>query len=414
MVAQTHPAAGPNMRGTDNAGGTRQSQGKNARNGFVPFVRASAEHSEPVGYDVSTVLTNGVQTLPDIQVPAYGFLRSIVLVVTATGGAASTGLVLNQDAPFNVLQNIVLQEPNGAQICNFPSGYDLYLANKFGGYRFGTDPRNSPNYAIGSATAGATGFALRIPVEVNNRDALGSLPNQNSGALFRVKLNLNAAVAANTGLYTAGTLTSTTIRVRAFAEEWDQPEDSTDGVANQTVPPAVNTTQYWSRQDFPVNAGAANIRLTRMGNYIRNLIFVFRDSSGQRTVAQDGFFPDPASLYYDTRPLDTLSRQQWLDRQMEKYGYVAHVGRGINAAGVEVAGASFPPNTGQGRDLCVWPYDFAHEFDGKVGAENRSLWLPTWSSTRFEIGNGTWGGAGTLTVLTNDVTIADNVWAPGA
>lgn len=412
MVAQTHPAAGPNMRGTDTSGGTRQSQGRNAKNGFVPFVRASAEHSEPVGYDVSTLMTSSVQTLPDIQIPAYGFLRSVLLVVTVTPGTG-TGLAFSEDAPFNALSNIVLQEPNGAQICNFPSGYDLYLANKFGGYRYSNDNRNSPNFTAEiSATVSNFAFVLRVPVEVNNRDALGSLPNQNSGALFRIKLNLAsfATVFPSPGVQTAGP----TVRVRAYAEEWDQPEDSTDGVANQTVPPAVNTTQYWSRQDFPVNAGAANIRLTRMGNYIRNLIFVYRNAAGSRiTSNQDLQFPDPATLYYDTRPLDTLSRQQWLERQMEKYGYVSHLGRSNLAAGTALGGAG-GVNGGQTRESSVWPYDFCHEFNGQVGHENRSLWLPTWSSTRFELGNGTWGQNGTLSVLTNDVTIADNVWAPGA
>jgi hypothetical protein len=408
MVAQTHPAAGPNMRGTDNAGGTRQSQSKNARNGFVPFVRASAEHSEPVGYDVSTVMTGSVQTLPDIQVPAYGFLRSVLLVVTCTPGVG-TGLAFQEDGPFNALQNIVLQEPNGAQICNFPSGYDLYLANKFGGYRFSNDNRNSFNFTAPiSATVPDFSFVLRIPVEVNNRDALGSLPNQNSGALFRVKLNLSSFATVFSGTQTSGP----TVRIRAYAEEWDQPEDSTDGVANQTVPPAVNTTQYWSRQDFPVNAGTANIRLTRMGNYIRNLIFVYRNAAGSRiSTTQDAFFPDPATLYYDTRPLDTLSRAQWLERQMEKYGYVGQLGRTNLATGTVLGTVGV--NGGGTRESSVFPYDFCHEFDGKVGAENRSLWLPTWSSTRFEIG-GTWGATGTLSVLTNDVTIADNVWAPGA
>lgn len=404
MVAQTHPAAGPNMRGSDTSGGTRQSQGRNARNGFVPFVRASAEHSESTGYDVSTLMTSAVQTLPDITVPAYGFLRSIVLVVTTSGGTATTATATT-DGPFNALQNIVLQEPNGAQICNFPSGYDLYLANKFGGYRYSNDARNSPNFSYVVGADSEFSFVLRIPVEVNNRDGLGSLPNQNSGALFRVKLNL-AAVATVFGSNT----TPPTVRIRAYAEEWDQPEDSTDGVANQTVPPAVNTTQYWSRQDFPVNSGTANIRLTRMGNYIRNLIFVWRDSVGVRDTNSDITFPDPATLYYDTRPLDALSRAQWLERIMEKYGYIGTLGINNSGTTTELTVAA---DTGGGREFSVFPYDFCHEFDGRVGHENRSLWLPTWSSTRFEIG-GSWGESGTLSVLTNDVTIADNVWAPGA
>ncbi|MGE3429256.1 MAG: hypothetical protein AB7I44_21115 [Hyphomicrobiaceae bacterium] len=372
---------------------------------MIPFVRASAEHSEPVGYDVSTVMTTSVQTLPDITVPAYGFLRSILLVVTSTAGTGATSATALEDNPFNALQNIVLQEPNGAQICSFPSGYDLYLANKFGGYRYSNDARNSPNYSVTLGSSAGFSFVLRIPVEVCNRDALGSLPNQNSGAQFRVKLNLNNIASVFGGTVPNGP----TVRIRAYMEAWDQPEDSTDGVSNQTTPPAVNTTQYWSRQDFPVNAGTANIRLTRMGNYLRNLIFVYRNAAGSRSSSsQDAQFPDPATLYYDTRPLDTLSRAQWLERQMERYGYVAALGRTNSAAGTAIAADS-----GNGRDNSVWPYDFCHEFDGSVGMENRSLWLPTWSSTRFEVG-GAWGASGTLTVLTNDVTIADNVWAGGA
>lgn len=403
MVNRTHPAAGPNMRGSDTAGGTGQSQARNGRGGMVPFVRASAEHSESTGYDVSVAMTAAVQTLPDITVPAYGFLRSILLVVTTSGGTASAATQMT-DGPFSALSNIILQEPNGAQICNFPSGYDLYLANKYGGYRYMNDPKLSPNFSYVIGADSEFSFVLRIPVEINNRDALGALPNQNSGALFRVKLNLSA-VASVFGSNT----TPPTVRIRAYAEEWDQPEDSTDGVANQTVPPAVNTTQYWSRQDFPVNAGQANIRLTRMGNYLRNLIFVWRDSDGVRDTNSDVTFPDPATLYYDTRPLDNLSRAQWLERLLQNYGCVANLAY-LNSG---AAGTAVAADRAGGRDFSVFPYDFCHEFDGKVGHENRSLWLPTWSSTRFEIG-GTWGEAGTLSVLTNDVTIADNVWAGGA
>jgi hypothetical protein len=390
------------MSGNQTAGGNAQSQGAGGKGGAaIPFVRASAQHSEPVGYDVSTVMAAGTVTLPDIQVPAYGFLRSILLVVTCAGTTGSA--VFAEDGPFNVLQNIVLQEPNGAQIANFPSGYDLFLANKFGGYQAYNDPRSSVNMSI-TPTGGVFSFALRIPVEIDVRSGLGALPNQNSGALFRVKLNLGPYVAAATNVYSTLPATAPTVRVRAYAEEWDQPEASTNGNANQTVPPALNTTQYWSRQDFVLNAGTSNIRLTRMGNYLRNLIFVYRNSSGVR-LGTDPSMPDPATVYYDTRPLDTVSRAMWLDRIQQRYGY------GGNPAGntVLAPGTAFGADAGGGREYSVWPFDFCHEFDGSVGFENRDLWLPTYSSTRFEIG-GTWAVAGTLSVLTNDVTIAGNVW----
>jgi hypothetical protein len=388
------------MNGAPTRGGTNQSQSKNGKSGARarPFILASVEHTESTGYDVSTTMTTAVQTLPDIQIPAYGYLRSILLVVTTTLGAG-TAVVTTPDSPFNALQNVILQEPNGSQICNFPSGYDLMLADKFGGYWWQNDPRTSENFSMTVGTSALFSFVLRIPVEINCRDTLGSLPNQNSGALFRVKLNLSPIATVFGGTVS----TAPVVRVRAYAEEWDQPEDSTDGAPNQTTPPAMNTTQYWTRQDFPVNAGNINIRLTRMGNYIRNLIFVYRDGSGVRST-QDTNWPDPVTVYYDTRPLDTPSRAVWLERLMNRYGYGRQIGN-TNAA----AGSPLVLDSGLGREASVWPLDFAHEFDGGVGRENRDLWLPTLSSTRFEIG-GTWGATGTLSVLTNDATITGNVW----
>ena len=390
---------GSNMSGAPTRGGTGQDQGRGGRKvAPVPFVRASVEHRESVGYDISTVQTASTITLPDILVPAYGFLRSIVLVVTASGGTGTTVTAV-EDNPFSILQNIVLQEPNGAQICNFPSGYDLFLANKYGGYWFNNDPRQDGNFSVAIGSSANVNFVLRIPVETNLRDAVGALPNQNSGAQFRVKLNLAPFAAVFGG--TQGTGSS--VRIRAFAEEWDQPEDMTDGQPNQTVPPALNTTQYWTRQDYVINAGQQNVRLTRVGNLVRNLVCVFRTGAGSRS-GNDTQFPDPMTIYYDTRPLDTIARPQWISQLRDRYGYVAQLGNTASAAGTAIA-----VDSGGGRDNGVWPYDFCHEFSGQVGRELRDLWLPTLSSTRLEL-SGSFGAAGTLTVLTNDITIADNVW----
>lgn len=394
-------ASAATMQGAPTRGGNRQGTSRNGKAPARarPFVLASLEHAESTGYDVSTAMSAAVTTLPDIQIPAYGYLRSILIVVTTTLGAG-TSVTATADNPFNALQNIILQEPNGSQICNFPSGYDLFLANKFGGYWWANDPRTSDNFSVALGSAANFSFVLRVPVEVCCRDALGALPNQNSGALFRVKLNLSATATVFGGTVS----TPPTVRIRAFAEEWDQPEDSTDGVGNQTVPPALNTTQYWTRQDFPVNAGAINVRLTRMGNYLRNLVFVLRDGSGVRST-MDANFADPATLYYDTRPADNVTRQMWLERLMNRYGYGGKIGNTNSAAGTLTIADS-----GMGRESSVWPLDFCHEFDGGVGRENRDLWLPTLSSTRLEIGGGPWGASGTLSVLTNDVTITQNVW----
>jgi len=356
----------------------------------IPFIRASAEHREPLGLDISRTLLATDQDLSVFDVPAYGYVRALVLLVTATGGVG-TGVVANEDAPWNVIKNIALTEPNGAQISQFNSGYDLYLANKWGGYRPGltADPRNSPVYSPVSASGGNFQFMVRIPVEINLRDGLGSLPNQNAAATFKLRL----ALAGSAAVYsTAPGTTLPTVRVQGFLEAWDQPEQATGGAVNATTPPAMNTTQFWTTQVLNYSAGQQTLRLSRVGNYIRNIILIGR-RSGSRSNG-DADFPNPLTVQLDTRPLDIVERNNWKNQMFERTEYGA-AGAVNDAVG--------------GLDNGVFVYDFMHEFDGFMGRENRDLWLPTLPSTRLEL-QGTFANAGTLTVLTNDVAVAGNVF----
>lgn len=354
----------------------------------VPFIRASGIHREP-SIDVSRQITTSAQNLGVFDVPAYGYVRSLFVLVETSGGAGA-GAVAAEDSPWNALQDIALTEPNGAVISAFSSGYGLYLANKYGGYRhvIGADPKSSPVYSAVAGTGGGFQYALRIPVELNLRDGLGALPNQNAAATFKLRLSL----AASTTIYTTPPVTTLpTVRVRVFLEAWDQPEAQTAGQVNQITPPAMNTTQFWSEQVFNVTAGAQTIRLTRVGNYLRNLIFVLRTAT---RVNGQTHFPDPTTIYLDTRPIDIVEKNNWTTQMWERSGY------GARAIALEAAG---------GLDNGVKVYDFTSEFDGTLGLENRDLWLPTLGSTRLEL-QGSFGGSGTLTVMTNDVAIAGSVF----
>lgn len=354
----------------------------------VPFVRASYQNRQSTGIQKAAQLGTQVLDQGNNDVPAYGYLRALVLVVTATGGAG-TSVTAAEDGPWNVLQNIFLTEPNGAVIAQFNSGYDLFLANKWGGYRpqGNSDPRASSAY---SAVAGATGnfsFVLRIPVEINERDALGSLPNQNSASAFKLRFQYNVGAS----VYGTAPTTMPTVTTTVYMESWDQPEANSAGQTNQVVPPAMNTTQFWTPQVINVNAGFQTLRLTRLGNWMRNLIFVYRAST---RAAGDGAWPDPLTVYLDARPMDALAKTVWKEQMQQ---------RGLSGA----AGSNDGVN---GLDNGVYVYDFTHDFDGAYGHEPRNLWLGTLGSERLEI-QGTFGTAGTLTVLTNDVAIAGNVWS---
>ncbi|HET7414758.1 MAG TPA: hypothetical protein VFI97_03580 [Arthrobacter sp.] len=360
----------------------------------MPFIRASAEHGEPAGIDITRQMTAADQDLGVFDIPAYGYARYLVILVQATGGAG-TGVTATEDAPFTSHKNIFLTEPNGAVLEQFDTAYGMFLANKWGGYKSpqGSDPRATPVFTGVGASTGNFTWLMRIPIELNSRDGLGSLPNQNAAAVFKLRLTL----AGSGSVYSVLPTTLPNVRTRVFLEAWDQPEQSSGGQANQITPPAMNTTQFWSYQNFSVNAGANTLRLTRMGNYIRNLIFVFRRGGTSRANG-NGDWPDPMTIFLDTRPLDIVELNNWRQRMYDRTGFGGSVGT--------ITPANDTPN---GLDNGVYVYDFMHEFDGELGRENRDLWLPTLGSTRFEL-QGTFANAGTLTVYTNDVAIAGNVF----
>lgn len=366
----------------------------------VPFIRASAKHREPTGNDVSRVLTTSDQDLGVMDIPAYGYVRYLTILVTASGGTGGAPAVtLTEDGILAALKNIYLTEPNGAVIAQFDTAYELYLANKWGGYNHvvGSDPKSSPVYANAGSTFAGFSYLLRIPVELNGRDGLGSLPNQNAAATFKLRMTL-----AKVADIATGTLPTTlpTVRVRVGLEAWDQPEISAQGQSNQITPPAMNTTQFWSSQSYNVNAGNNTIRLTRVGNYIRNLIFILEDTTTPLRSDGEAIWAaaDPVYFYLDTRPLDIIEPNSWNETMFNRSGYGGALGTTDPA--LDSAG---------GLDNGVRVYDFMHEFDGTYGHENRDLWLPTLGSTRLELQFQA-SAAGTLKVLTNDVAIAGNVF----
>lgn len=384
----------PAMVSNGTAGGT--TQGTRADKAAtvvpaVPFIRASSEHREPLGVDQTRQLTTSEVDLGVFDVPSYGFLRNIVIEVTATGGTG-TGVTLTEDAPWNVLKSISLGEPNGSNIVALNNGYELYLVNKYGGYRWG-DPKALPSYSASVGTSANFSFKLRIPVEILLRDGLGSLPNQNSGATFKVRLSLGRIADVFGGTVS----NAPNVRVKIYQEAWDQPAAGEAGTLNATVPPAINSTQFWTSTQYQVSQGDFAARLTRLGNYMRNMILILRRNSGTR-LNGEADFPDPLTLWLDTRPADRITKMQFNDQMAERFEY--GIAKGSTVPAKEAPG---------GLDNGVFVYDFTHEFDGKAGAENRDLWLETIGSTRLEWG-GNWGNAGTLTVLTNDVSVAGSVF----
>lgn len=338
----------------------------------IPFVRATTRHLEPAFDSGSVALTTSTQALGPYDVPAHGFIRSLVLYVEGSGGALG-GATPDADFPWNVIQSVELTDTNGFPIVFPISGYQLYLANLFGGYRGFNDPTQQPGYASGSADLNPS-YVLRLPVEITPWDGFGALSNQNQSAPFRVRVTLNAT----SNLYSGGAPTDPSIRVRGYLEAYS-PVAAADmlGQAQEQAPPGHGATQFWSVNTASVASGQQQIRHPRVGNLIRNLVYVFRDTSGDRSATVE---PDSFTLTWDSRQV-TVNLPNEVHRA-ELY---------------EAFGLSTIP-TG----VLVLP--FTDDQDGQAGYESRHMWLPTVQSTRLEM-DASFGAAGTMEILTNDVAV---------
>lgn len=332
----------------------------------LPFTASAHEHTEPA-FTLSSAVGAATVAFNPQDIPAYGFIRHIFLEITCAGG---TGGTIAADGPWNLIQSLTLQDVNGANIVGPIDGYSLYLANLIGGYAPNQNPANAPWFV---SAAPNPAFYLRVPVEISKYDGLGSLANQNASANYKLSITLNTLAAA----FSVAPSPVPTVTIKGWLEAWSLPAPTDNrGRPQQQIPPLLGTGQYWSARTQSVLVGNNTVGLTRVGNYIRNLIFVARDASG---VRQDTVFPDPMVFNWDGMQIHNASQ-----RYLQQYWYEKVQGALTRPAGVYV----LPFNTG-GQD-------------DRMGNDPPTLWLPTTQSSRLEI-TGNSAVAGSVAVLTNEV-----------
>lgn len=341
----------------------------------IPFTRAAHKHVEPMFQVMAGIVGAASQQFGPYSVPAYGYLRAIWLYLTCAGGVIGPG-VLAGDGPWTILQDIRLSDVNGAPIFG-PGidGYDLYLIDRYGGYRHDDIPDGFPDATL---TGVNPAFALRVPVEIDHSDGYGALANQNAAQAYQ----LSFTIATEAQVFSTAPTTDPTPTIYGAAEMWSQPAE-TDSAGNpqQLSPPGHGTTQFWSKYVKGVNAGANTILLPRVGNLLRNVILAFYNDSAP-SVRITSEIADPMQLVWDSRILLNERRAYRRDKMKTDFGQY---------------GYTIPEG--------VLAYDF-DEDGGGPGDEHRNLWLPTVQATRLEFVGAFTGTGGTLRILTNDVAPA--------
>jgi hypothetical protein len=334
-----------------------------------------------------TAVPSATTTTPfNVDLPAYGFLRGLWLLVDVTGGAGGgTAAVYQQDAPFSWIQTLQFLDVNSTPIDFQITGFDLAMIVKYGGYHAQGDVRQAFGFTQGG-TGGNSSFKLRIPFELRKRDGLGSLPNKNNATAYKLLLT----VAATTDVFSTAPAPTlpTLITIRVVMDAWWEPEArDLKGRPQAQEPPGNNTTQYWSKLAIQHATGAVTHKLTRVGYLIRNLVMIQRNAAN--TARAENIFPNPVTVIYEGQNKTIVDSDLIKQKMVQDFNY------GVGA--LDAVG---------GLDTGVYVFNFNDDFGLQAGAELSRGYLPTTAATRLEL-QGNAGAAGVLSILTNDVAARD-------
>lgn len=343
------------------------------------------EHLESVV--TQTIVPAATATTFTQEVPSYGFLRGLWIKATVTGGVGSgTAAVYKEDAPFSWINTIQFLDVNSAPIIFQISGYDLYLIYKYGGYFHQADPKSAEEYTQGGI-GGNSVFTVYLPLEIRNRDALGALPNTSANTAYKVIVS--AGVTTDVFSTAPAPTVPTALQIQIWQSAWWEPQP-TDlaGRPQAQDPPSKDTTQYWAKTVFSHAAsGAITDQVKRLGYLYRNNILTCKTTTPARTTTN---FPNPLTVIYEGQQMTIFDRVIWRHIMARWFGYTA---------AAEAAG---------GLDTGVFVLPFDRDFGLIPGGEIGNGYLPTTSGTRYEF-QGSLGAAGSLEVLVNDVSAADEL-----
>jgi hypothetical protein len=259
-----------------------------------PFIRYSEEGFKPM-YSQGSVAFGGQVT--NALVSAPGYARRFRVRITAAGGVNGTVTVAAAaDAPYSVVQQVLVSDPSGTQLIQ-GGGYNiLKLVNKYGGQNGlwdYSDPAALPNYSapsVGSTGTGDFVFASTLPLEAAK--GYGVISMASASELPTIQWTLAPA----SSVYSTAPGTPPTNTVKVGLDYYWLPLDST------IEPPGLGSTMQWNQQTANPSIGSGSnqeVTVPKLGGYISTFILVLRDSTGARIDE----FPDPFSFYLDGVPI---------------------------------------------------------------------------------------------------------------
>lgn len=340
-----------------------------------PFCQSAKVATRLVGNFQPAVSAAPAPIGPVALTPSGGYVKRWILEWILSGGGGTTPGVFAADGPWNLASLVTLAMPNNNPILNL-TGYNLYLADIYGGYAMGENPANDPDYSTASGNANIWPY---IPIELDPT-GLGAQSDLSSSSGYQ----LYVLPSPDGTVYSTLPSPLPTAALNVLSEHWTLPDTKDDnGVPQEIAPPAAGTIQQWNQiLNVLLSAGGGQqyFQMQRMGNQLRTVIMVTR-SSGARS---DSPFPNPFRLDWD----DVILRNQ-SPQTIRKDMYESTLSQAARPAGVH---ALFY-NKGINR---------------YVGGNGASSWFPTVTDTRYALD----GSFPAATAPTVDWVVNEVAYAP--
>ena len=297
-------------------GGQDQQQAQVAE---LPFLLGSG-HGEGTPFIVETLQLDANSHEFEANITPGGFLRGVVVQVTSTGGVLGAG-VLAQDAPWSVISSLTLEDISGEGVLKPMSAFSHMIKQKWFSPWDG-DPAKRPGFSNSVNPA----FTLRAMVEV--RDTLAVLANTDARAQYRVKFT----VAPSTAVFSTAPTTTPTVTVKIYPLRWFQP-DAVDllGTPIEELPPGLVASRFVMHELPVFNAGNNTTRHTLMGNEIRGIAWIVRNSLGARVDLTDAnagaidFRLDNRRLW-KMRPSQIVEEMSWFFEDLQNGTWTRETG----------------------------------------------------------------------------------------
>jgi len=355
----------------------------------IPFVRAARHKSKQAFQLGPFVLGATNQVLNPIQIPPGGFLEYVEVFVSCVTAGNAAAVTFAADGPWNVLSYVDLRNSAGDSIIVPLNGYQIYLINKWG--VLGIDPPNNDPRQVnngftavtgGGATGGSFTFLVRIPLQIDPRDALGAVPNLAANKSYQLQFNL----APNASIYGTPPTAAGSVTLTGVMNYWSQPNAMNSAGANQEVAPVGNgSVSLWRLQPAVVAQGDRLTQLLNVGNVMRTIIFTLRTAAGARTSAD---WSATSQIILNDDVLFYKPTAFWTAEMAYNYGFTS--GAADAAAGL---------------DTGVFVVSAFNAQRGSVRADGpRDQFLVTYNTTLLQIRNTSFGAAASsLEILTNEI-----------